>query len=145
MLQQMIQQLEMDASSHGSPPPVGLVVEVEVPSGTTDPALKKARLHLSQRYQEYGFIPLPVTYHEPAFVRTCENGQSLSQMIRTAEPMQLLMLPLRDQGHLSPDLLGQVVDAFLIEHYGLPEDDWIVQQAREPIEKIGEGKNGRNH
>jgi hypothetical protein len=145
MLQQMIEQLEMDARSHSNPPPAGLVVEVEVPESTSDPVLQKTRLHLSERYQEYGFLPLPVTYHEPVFVRTGENGQSLSQGIHNAEPMQLLMLPLQDQGRLSPELLGRVIDALLIEHYGLPEDDWIVQQARESIEKIGEGKNGRNH
>ena len=60
--------------------------------------------------------------------------------------MQLLMLFLQDQGGLpDPDLLGRVVDALLIEHYGLPEDDWIVRQARESIKKKGEDKNGRNN
>ena len=82
LIQQMVKQLEMDASCHGKPPPVGLVVEVETASGTTDPVLKKTRLHLAERYQEYGFVPLPVTYHEPAYVRNYDNGQSLSQNSR---------------------------------------------------------------
>ncbi len=145
LIQQMIRQLETDASSHGNSSPCGLVVEVETPSGTTDPVLKKSRLHLSERYQEYGFLPLPVTYHEPAYVRNYANGQALSQVIENAEPMQLLLLFLQDMGHLSPDLLGRVVDALLVDHYGLSEDDRIVQQARESIKKKGEDQNDSNN
>jgi hypothetical protein len=138
--------LEFDASCHGHPSPLGLVVEVETAASTADPALKKSRLGLLERYREYGFLPLPVTYYEPAHVRNPDIGQSLSQVTKNAQPMQLLMLFLQDQERSScPDLLGQVVDALLIEHYGLPEDDWIVRQARESIEEKEEGKNGRKN
>jgi hypothetical protein len=146
LIQQMVEQLEIDAGFHGNPSPLGLVVEVETASSTTDPVLKKTRLHLLERYREYGFLPLPVTYHEPAYVRNCENGQPHLQVTKNAQPMQLLMFFLQEQRCLSyPDLLGRVVDALLVEHYGLPEDDWIVRQARESIKKIGEDKNGRNN
>ncbi len=50
--------------------------------------------------------------------------------------MRLCMLPLREQDELNPprrDVLELVIDALLIDHYGLPEDHWIVQQARESI------------
>jgi len=145
LIQKMIGQLEIDAASQGNPSPFGLVVEVETPSGTTDPVLKKSRLHLSERYQEYGFLPLPVTYHEPACVRNPDNGQLLSQVTDDAEPMQLLMLFLQGQGCISPDLLNRVVDALLVEHYGLPEDDLLVRQARESIKRIGDDKNDSNN
>jgi hypothetical protein len=146
VIQQMIRQLELDAGVHGIPSPAGLVVEVEMAACTTDPVVKKSRLHLLERYREYGFVPLPVRYHEPAYVRNCDQGQSHSQATNEPEPMQLLLLFLQDQEHLSyPDLLGRVVDALLVEHYGLSEDDWVVQQARESITRIGEDKNGRNN
>lgn len=146
LIQQMIKQLVFDASCHGHPSPLGLVVEVETAASTTDPALKKSRLGLLERYQEYGFVPLPVTYHEPAHVRTPDIEQSLSQVTKNAQPMQLLMLFFQGQGCSSdPNLLGQVVDALLVEHYGIPEDDWIVRQARESIAEIGEDKNGRKN
>lgn len=138
LIRQMVNQLRVDAAGCGFPAPFGVVVEFETATSTTDPALKKSRLHLFERYREYGFLPLNVTYHEPAFVRNNENAQSPSE---NAQPMQLCMLPIHINGIThSPqhEMLSQVIDALLVGHYGLSESHWIVQQARDSIDKPGE-------
>lgn len=51
--------------------------------------------------------------------------------------MHLCMLPLREKGiPVNPpnrDALELVIDTLLMDHYGLSEDHWIVQQARKSI------------
>lgn len=129
MVRQMVRQLEVDASRSGCPPR-GMVVEIDM----ADPAKEKSRPHLIDRYLEYGFVPLPVTYYEPAFVRNAPAS--------AAQPMDLYMLPIHaddcDQPVPCPKLLNDVVDTMLLDHYGLAENDWIVQQARKSIENAGE-------
>lgn len=126
LIRQMVAQLEVDATRSGSRPPRGLVVEIEMSGPQSD----QSRQHLLERYREYGFVPLPVTYHEPAFLR---HSQA-----QNAQPMQLYFLPIHTD---CTDILHDVVDTLLIDHYGLAEDDWIVQQARKSIEYAGALKN----
>ena len=142
LIQQMIKQLEVDAKNNGYSELAGVVVELEMAENTPDPVLKKSRLNLFNRYQEYGFLPLDVNYHEPAFVRTYEKMPTSSAK---AVPMQLCILPTIN-GRIYPsrlEMLNQVIDALLVDHYGLPESDWIVQKARDSIGASGE-KNDRN-
>lgn len=140
LIRQMIAQLAVDATTGGLLPPCGLVVEIEVPDSTTDPVAKKTRLHLRDRYLEYGFSPLPVIYHEPAFVRYNADNQSCSELSENAEPMQLCMLSFETgKGMYSSQngMLNAVIDALLVSHYGLSEDHWIVRQTRHSIKKTG--------
>jgi hypothetical protein len=97
------------------------------------PKSDESRLHLLERYREYGFVPLPVNYHEPAFLRKipAENAQ----------PMQLYFLAIHSD---YTNILHDIVDSLLIDHYGLTQDDWIVQQARKSIECAGEHTNDSN-
>jgi hypothetical protein len=143
LIRQMVKQLETDAAGSGHLAPFGVVVELEVPNSTTDPALKKSQLGLFERYQEYGFLPLNVTYHEPAFVRHPESPLIFSE---NAQPMQLCLLPIRADGTTQPprrEMLNLVIDALLVSHYGLPENHWIVQLARDSIGKEGGNFDGR--
>lgn len=133
LIWQMIRQLEQDAASVGNSLPLGLVVEVETSATVNDPVLKASRDHLLERYLGYGFVHLPVKYHEPASVR----GLSEEAQQKSAPLMHLCMLPLRetDQDTLfKPVTLKMVVDALLLDHYLLPENHWIVKQAYESIE-----------
>ncbi len=134
LIQQMIKQLEVDAKNNGYSELAGVVVELEMAENTPDPVLKKSRLHLFNRYQEYGFLPLDIKYHEPAFVRT------YAAFSAEAVPMRLCILPTINGRIYSfnGELLNQVVDALLVDHYGLPESDWVVQKARDSIGASGE-------
>lgn len=126
LIRQMVAQLEVDATRSNSRPPRGLVVELEM----SGPKSAESRRHLFERYREYGFVSLPVTYHEPAFLRHSQAPN--------AQPMQLYFLPIHSD---CTDILHDIVDTLLIDHYGLAEDDWIVQQARKSIEYAGVLKN----
>lgn len=123
---QMMKQQEIDSVMCGLPPLPGVVAEVEKISGPNDP---RARLH--EHYKEYGAVPLPITYHEP------DSARNLSAPTEeNAHPMQLYIFPAhikQDEDLLDADMLERVITAFLVDHYGLPEDYWIVQQARQSI------------
>jgi hypothetical protein len=130
LIQQMIRQIELDAAGLDAPPPIGLVVEVEMAEGTTDPALKTSLNHLLERYQKYGFVKLPIRYNEPASVRGIDSEQE------DAHPMHLCLLPLFEKDEINPptrEILGSVISALLMDHYGLSEDHWIVKQAQDSI------------
>jgi hypothetical protein len=136
LLQRMIAQLEADAALSGVAPPRAVVVEIEAVSNPmADPARMISLLHLAERYREYGFVPLPITYHEPAFVRSGSSDH----------PMQLYVLPIHAtfrKNLLSANTLHEIVDTLLLDHYGLlDENDWVVKQARQSIENAGERKN----
>lgn len=146
LIRQMVKQLEVDATLSGSPAPLGLVVEIEMASSAIDLASKKSRQHLLERYREYGFLPLPVAYHEPASVRGNGDAQSLSLPVKDGQPMHLFMLPLQvgaDINLSQYDMLERVIGALLVDHYGLAENHWIVQHARKSIEKLGENNDDR--
>lgn len=124
---QMVEQQEIDASMCGLPPLLGVAVEVEQLTGPNDP---RARLY--EHYKEYGFVPLPITYHEPDSARNL-----LSSTEDNAHPMQLFILPvhIKENDIFSVDTLEWVINVFLVEHYGLSQDHWIVQEALKSIEK----------
>lgn len=130
LIQQMIRQIELDAASVESSPPIGLVVEVEMAEGTADPVLKRSLNHLLERYQKHGFVKLPIRYNEPASVRGMDSEQV------DAHPMHLCLLPLFEKDEINlpnREILGLVISALLMDHYGLSKDHWIVKQAQNSI------------
>lgn len=141
LFQQVVKQLEVDIATSGDSTLLGLVVEVEMVSS------QKPYLHLFARYEEYGFLPLPIAYYEPAFVRGNADDPSLLGALQGAQPMQLYMLPTCSEMQVYLQrirLLNSVVDALLLDHYGLAENHEIVKQARKSIENLGEANEGRN-
>lgn len=124
---QMLKQQEIDSSMCGLPPLPGVVAEVEKITSPNDP---RARLH--EHYREYDAVALPITYHEP------DSARNLSAPTEgNAHPMQLYLFPVhikQAEDLLSAAMLERVINSFLVDHYGLPEDHWIVQQARQSIE-----------
>ncbi len=141
LIRQMVKQLEVDAAANGSSALRGLVLEIEMAMS------KKPYLHLLARYEEYGFLPLPIVYYEPSFVRGNVDDDLLPATFENAQPMKLYMLPICAHGQvylLNKKLLNDVIDALLLNHYGLPENHWIVKKARKSIENLGETDERRN-
>lgn len=125
---QMMKQQELDSAMGELPPLPGVVAEVEKITGPNDP-----RVRLHEHYKEYGAVPLPITYHEPDSARNLSTPTE-----ENMHPMQLYIFPVhvRQADDLrSADMLERVINAFLVDHYGLAENHWIVQQARKSIEK----------
>lgn len=120
-------QLEANAEKLGRPTPHGLLVEVE-PPGTSlyDPQGK-----LLKQYRRYGIIELPVAYSEPPFIVDSADPAKTRDQLRDDEfyPMQLGLFPCHPQVTLTPAALTQLISAFLIDHYGMATNHWVVQRA----------------
>jgi len=114
-----LDQLQIDAQTAGQLAPSHLAAEVEYPE-------------LLERYKHYGFVELPVEYYEPP--DSYEPGTFRSEMepdFATYRPMYMGIFPARP-AFVDPtegDLLRDVLLAFYVDHYGLPEDHWTIQRA----------------
>ncbi len=117
------EQLKEDAAMAGNSPPLGLVVEVGSPK-------------LVARYREYGFMELPIEYHEPR-LRQGNVAALTPDEIEKIEFRQgsLGVFPLTKQQLSMNDsvLLSNAALAFLVDHYELPENHWAVQRALDAI------------
>ncbi len=104
------------------PEPIGLVAH-----STDDVTAQRGRRRLQARYHEYGFVDLPVTYVEPPTI----EGTPLAGGRDDFQRMELALLPMREAplDPADPQMLKQVIFALLVDHYGLSETHWAVQQA----------------
>lgn len=105
-------QIIRDAEERGDPPVLGMVNEVE-PS------------RLMEHYQRNGLIQLPVTYEEPIFPPEAA-GRTRADELDAVKFSSMHLGFLKNPGvRVESYTRGMVVDftsAFLIDHYGLPED-----------------------
>lgn len=117
LTQQCLQQVLLDAQQAGDPPAFGMVNEVESE-------------RLMAHYMRYGAMLLPVNYMEPIF---SSSQASLDDI--TVSPMYLGFLPAPGQEAIAadPTTLQEFVLAFLVDHYGLPADHWVVQSVLQSI------------
>jgi hypothetical protein len=119
LLELSLEQILQDALLWEAPPPVGLVLEVEVPK-------------LVERYRDYGLVPLSVPYHEPIFPPAWTKYSDMVKLeeIRYAQA-QLTVYPNPD--HIlqlaADDVQRELALAYLLDFYRLPETSWSVQQA----------------
>ena len=127
------EQLRVDALAAGRPTPTGLVFEVLAPQ-------------LAARYREYGMVELPVEYHEPRYSpgrATLLDPDGVEQV--AFQRAQLGIFPIDGEQVDVNDLLflTDTARALLNDHYGLPEEHWIVQRALESIQAhcTPEGEN----
>jgi GNAT superfamily N-acetyltransferase len=107
-----LEQVIRDAEALGQPPVWGMVNEVEYE-------------RLMQHYNNQGIIELPVRYVEPIFPPPDENRTRERELeLIEFSPMFLGLLPnpalLMASYHL--EVLTDFVLAFLVDHYGLPEE-----------------------
>jgi hypothetical protein len=117
------EQLRSDARAAGRPSPAGLVFEVLEPK-------------LVRQYREYGFLELPVAYYEPRYRPGHENFLAGGEDI-DCKQAQLGIFPLNPEqtNKDDPALLSNIVSALLLDHYGLPENHWIIQCAFKSLKR----------
>lgn len=119
LTERCLDQLASDASACGRPTPVGLAVEVESEQ-------------LVRRFRQYGFIELPLEYHEPPFIQHQLELLAHETGTRTDFRRMHLGIFATGQAPLDPhdrELQRRIVLAFLVDHYGLAPDHWAVQRA----------------
>ncbi|MBK6646178.1 MAG: hypothetical protein IPG44_10615 [Anaerolineales bacterium] len=116
VVHECLAQIIRDAGERGDPPVLGMVNEVE-------PA------RLMEHYQRNGLIQLPVNYREPIFPSEAP-GRSRAEELKLVEfsPMHLgfLKSPGIQIESYSREMIADFTSAFLIDHYGLPEDHPVV-------------------
>jgi hypothetical protein len=112
-----LKQVIADAQACYDLPVYGMVNEVDAPQ-------------LMAHYRRMGIRELPVQYMEPVFAPADDRAPADPPLI-VPHPMTLGFLPAPGGDHAADDreIIGDFVRAFLIDHYGLPEDHALVRQA----------------
>jgi hypothetical protein len=112
IIYECLAQIIRDAQERGDPPVLGMVNEVEPD-------------HLMEHYIRNGLVQLPLKYAEPIFPPEVEGRSRLEELAITHfSPMHMGFLPnpeIKIEKY-NRKLITDFVKAFLIDHYGLPED-----------------------
>jgi hypothetical protein len=123
-----LEQLRADALAAGDPIPIGIVAEMEG--------------YLHKRYAEYDFIEFSIDYNEPSSTPDASEarGETPDYDNLSFRWIQLGLFKLADTSFdpYNLEMLDNMVLAFLVDHYGLPEDHWAVQRALDSIREMPE-------
>jgi hypothetical protein len=92
--------------------------------------------HLMEHYIRNGLVQLPLKYVEPIFPPEVEGRSRLEELaIAHFSPMHMGFLPNPDSNirHYTREMISDFVKAFLVDHYGLPEDHPAVLEVLDTI------------
>ncbi len=123
IIYECLAQVIKDAKDRMDEPPLGIVNEVEPD-------------RLMEHYIKAGLVQLPLTYVEPIFPPEQIGMSRLEELAITRfSPMHMGFLPnpyikLEKYSHV---MISDFVSAFLVDHYGLPEDHPAVLDVIETI------------
>jgi hypothetical protein len=112
IIYECLAQIIKDAKQLGDPPVLGMVNEVEPD-------------HLMEHYIRNGLVQLPLKYAEPIFPPEVPGRSRLEELAITHfSPMHMGFLPNPEIkiDKYNRKLITDFVNAFLVDHYGLPED-----------------------
>jgi hypothetical protein len=115
--------LQVDAEAAGQPAPLGMVSEIEG--------------YILATCVEYGYIELPVDYEEPSIVHNSTvPDRLLESQELTFRPITLACLPLDKTKFdpTAPAMLTEVVNALLIDYYGLTADHPVTRRVLDSIQ-----------
>lgn len=130
VISMVMEQLAKDSQAMGESDYWGLVTEVE-------------HRELMEHYKRMGMFELPIKYIEPVFPP--ENGQHSKESLEPAsfEPVILGITPNPkiEFREYDSDTLADFSLAFLVDHYGLPEDHEVVRSVLESIHGYVGGRN----
>jgi hypothetical protein len=112
IIYECLAQIIKDAKRLGDPAVLGMVNEVEPD-------------HLMEHYIRNGLVQLPLKYAEPIFPPEVPGRSRLEELAITHfSPMHMGFLPNPEIkiDKYNRKLITDFVNAFLVDHYGLPED-----------------------
>src|SRR5690606_31654192 len=114
-----VQQVADDARALGQPAPYGLAAEIET-------------IELVERYRQYNFYELPVTYYEPIFpdpLVAWHPSLDLTALQYKRVTLGVFVDQFRPSEIANPQRLENWVASYLVDFYGLPEESWPMTQA----------------
>ena len=123
IIYECLAQVVQDAKQRMDPPPLGIVNEVEPD-------------RLMEHYMRNGLVQLPLKYAEPIFPPEVEGRSRLEELAITRfSHMHMGFLPnpevkLEKYTHA---MISDFVLAFLVDHYGLPQEHPAVLEVLETI------------
>jgi len=119
-----LDQVIQDAKQKGDLPVYGMVNEVEPH-------------RLMEHYMRNGLVQLPLKYVEPIFPPEVEGRSRAEELANTRfSPMHIGFLPnpeVKVESY-SREMIANFVKAFLVDHYGLPEQHPVVLEVLETID-----------
>lgn len=124
VIYECLNQIILDAKECGDEPVLGMVNEVE-----TD--------RLMGHYERNGLIKLPLKYVEPIFPPEVEGKSYADELaLINFSPMHMGFLPNPEikMETYTHEMIVDFVFAFLVDHYGLPEDHPVVMEVLDSIE-----------
>jgi hypothetical protein len=124
VIYECLQQIIRDAKECGDEPVLGMVNEVETS-------------RLMEHYERNGLIKLPLKYVEPIFPPAVE-GRSRDEELALIKfsPMHMGFLPnpeIKIETY-TREMITDFIFAFLVDHYGLPENHPVVLEVLNSIE-----------
>lgn len=124
VIYECLQQIIRDAKERGDDPVLGMVNEVETS-------------RLMEHYERNGLIKLPLKYVEPIFPPVVE-GRSRDEELALIKfsPMHMGFLPnpeIKIETYTQA-MIKDFVFAFLVDHYGLPENHPVVLEVLKSID-----------
>lgn len=126
VIYECLRQIIKDAKDYGDPPVLGMVNEVETS-------------RLMEHYERNGLIKLPLKYVEPIFPPEVVGRSRADEIAQIKfSPMQIGFLPNPEVQLTSytDEMLSDFVLAFLVDHYGLPENHPAVTEVLQSINSI---------
>jgi hypothetical protein len=123
VIYECLKQIIRDAKEYGDAPVLGMVNEVE-----TD--------RLMGHYERNGLIKLPLKYVEPIFPPPVSGRSDTDELVLVHfSPMHMGFLPNPEiqMETYTPEMINDFVFAFLVDHYGLPENHPIVLEVLDSI------------
>lgn len=124
LIYECLQQIIRDAIERGDEPVFGMVNEVETS-------------RLMEHYQRNGLIKLPLKYVEPIFPPEVESRSRDEELaLIKFSPMHMGFLPnpeIKIETY-TREMITDFVFAFLVDHYGLPENHPVVLEVLNSIE-----------
>lgn len=129
LIQGSLNQLKSDLAEHRGEPALGMVVEVETP-------------RLVDHYRQYGFIEIPVDYCSPPYIRgetAFENQVEMDKWEFLPSPIGIFPCSESHLDFSDANLVSDLVQAWLVDHYHLPFEHPIVQRVLNSMNRKGEG------
>ena len=123
IIYECLAQVIRDAEERGDPPVLGVVNEVE-------PG------RLMEHYIRNGLVQLPLSYVEPIFPPEVAGRSRLEELAITRFShmhMGFLPNPAADVKAYTPAMIVDFVKAFLVDHYGLPEEHPAIAEVIDTI------------
>jgi hypothetical protein len=91
---------------------------------------------LARKYQDYGFVILPIDYYEPYVPADKQMHTAAGFNDLEFNKMILGIFPATGSEFRpdNPHVISELVKAISLDHYGLPEDHWTIQRSLQSFE-----------